>query len=214
MRSIPETPARYLASGLEIYVEGSLNIFAGKSNVDIRNRLICFNTKNLGKQLQMMGMSIIQDFCWNLISKNQALHRHTWLWNDEIHLSLHNPRTAEWLANVWKRGRKYGLIATGMTQEVRDAACNEFGQAMIANSEFIVLFRQKKTEIESISSLMGLSEQQIRDLQFCEPGVGLFKAGNSIVEFDNKIDKKLKLFEYIRSDIHGEAKKQGDVIAG
>ena len=214
LRSIPETPARYLASGLEIYVEGSLNIFAGKSNVDIRNRLICFNTKNLGKQLQMMGMSIIQDFCWNLISKNQALHRHTWLWNDEIHLSLHNPRTAEWLANVWKRGRKYGLIATGMTQEVRDAACNEFGQAMIANSEFIVLFRQKKTEIESISNLMGLSEQQIRDLQFCEPGVGLFKAGNSIVEFDNKIDKKLKLFEYIRSDIHGEAKKQGDAIAG
>nr|WP_243112632.1 hypothetical protein [Caproiciproducens sp. NJN-50] len=214
LRNRPEQVARYLASGLEIYVEGSLNIFAGKSNVDIRNRLICFNTKNLGKQLQVMGMSIIQDFCWNLISKNQALHKYTWLWNDEVHLSLRNEQTAEWLTNSWKRGRKYGLIATGMTQEIRDAARSSGGQAMIANSEFIMLFRQKKTEIDSISQLMGLSEQQISDLQLCDSGVGLFKAGNSIVEFDNRFDEKLKLFDYIRSDLKGKNKDPGDAVAG
>lgn len=214
LRKKDDPVSRYLASGLEIYVEGSLNIFAGRSNVDIHNRLICFNTKNLGKQLQVMGMSIIQDFCWNLISKNQALNKHTWLWNDEIHLSLRNPTTADWLTNSWKRGRKYGLIATGMTQEVRDAARSEGGQAMIANSEFIVLFRQKKTEIKSISDLMGLSKQQVSNLQLCDSGVGLFKAGNSIVEFDNQFDKKQKLFEYIRSDIHGSEKKPGDKVAG
>ncbi len=214
LRGIQEKDAHYLASGLEIYTEGSLNIFAEKSNVDIHNRLICFNTKNLGKQLKAMGMSIIQDFCWNLISKNQALHKHTWLWNDEIHLSLHNPVTADWLASVWKRGRQYGLVATGMTQEVRDAARCEAGQAMIANSEVVVLFRQKKTEVDSITGLMGLSEQQISDLQLCDPGVGLFKAGNSIVQFNNRIDNRLKLYEYIRTDVHEDKKKQGDKIAG
>lgn len=206
--------AHYLASGLEIYTEGSLNVFAEKSNVDIHNRLICFNTKNLGKQLKAMAMSIIQDYCWNLISRNQALHKHTWLWNDEIHLSLRNPVTSEWLRSVWKRGRQYGLIATGITQEVRDAARCEAGQAMIANSEFVVLLRQAKTEVDSITSLMGLSEQQIKDLQLCDSGVGLFKTGNSIVQFNNRIDTKMKLYDYIRTDIHEEKKKQGDRVAG
>lgn len=214
LRGMNDPSAHYLASGLEIFVEGSLNIFAGKSNVDIHNRLLCFNTKKLGKQLQVMGMSIIQDFCWNLISKNQALNKHTWLWNDEIHLSLRNPITAEWLTNVWKRGRKYGLIATGMTQEVRDTARSEAGQAIVANSEFVVLFRQKKTEVDSITNLIGLSEQQMSDLQVCDSGVGLFKAGNSVVQFNNRIDEKLKLFDYLRSDIHSDGEKQGDKVAG
>ena len=139
-------------------------------------------------------MSIIQDFCWNLISKNQALHKHTWLWNDEIHLSLHNQTTAEWLSNVWRHGRKYGLIATGMTQEVRDASRSEAGQDMIANSEYVVLLRQEKTEENSVSSLMKLSSQQIKDLQVCDSGVGLLKAGNSIIQFDNHFDEHLSLF--------------------
>lgn len=214
LRQQNDPVAKYLTSALEIYVEGSLNIFAGKSNVDIHNRLICFNTKNLRKQLQVLGMSIIQDFCWNLISRNQALHKNTWLWNDEVHLSLRNPQTAEWLTNSWKRGRKYGLIATGMTQEVRDAARSEAGQAMIANSEFIMLFRQKKSEKDSITQLMGLSEQQFSDLQLCDSGVGLFKAGNSVVEFDNRIDEHMKLFEYLRSDIVNKNVQTGDGVAG
>ena len=214
LRKQNDPVARYLTSALEIYVEGSLNIFASKSNVDIHNRLICFNTKNLRKQLQVLGMSIIQDFCWNLISKNQALHKNTWLWNDEVHLSLRNPQTAEWLTNSWKRGRKYGLIATGMTQEVRDAARSEAGEAMIANSEFIMLFRQKKSEEDSIMQLMGLSEQQFSNLQLCDSGVGLFKAGNSVVEFDNRLDEHMKLFEYLQSDIKNKNEQTGDAVAG
>ena len=118
------------------------------------------------------------------------------------------------MTNVWKRGRKYGLIATGMTQEVRDTTRSEAGQAIVANSEFVVLFRQKKTELDSITNLVGLSEQQMSDLQLCDSGVGLFKAGNSVVQFNNRIDEKLKLFDYIRSDIHNDGEKQGDKVAG
>ena len=181
--------AHALAQALEIYVHGSLNLFNGRTNVDTANRVLCFSTRNLGKQLRVMGMSIIQDFCWNLISRNQVEEKTTWLWNDEIHHSLRNPNTADWLLNIWKRGRKYGLIATGMTQEVRDVCRTEESKALIANSEFIMLYRQKNDMIPDLSQVISLSEQQINFLLSCEPGTGLFKAGNSLVEFTNRFPK-------------------------
>jgi type IV secretory pathway VirB4 component len=203
-----ESQARYLVSALEIYIEGSLNIFASKTNVNINNRLICFNTKGLGSQLKVMGMSIIQDFCWNHISKNQQLDKNTWLWNDEVHHSLKNSCTAEWLINSWKRGRKYGLIATGMTQEVRDVCKSEDAKALISNSEFIMLYRQKPDMIADLTQVMTLSEKQVKKLLSCDKGTGLFKAGNSIIEFNNRFEEGTKLFDIFSTDI-GNKKKAG-----
>ncbi len=204
-----EPEAKYLVSALEIYIEGSLNIFASKTNVNINNRLICFNTKDLGSQLKVMGMSIIQDFCWNLVSKNQELDKKTWLWNDEIHHSLRNPCTANWLINSWKRGRKYGLVATGMTQEVRDVCKSEDAKALIANSEFIMLYRHKPDMISDLAQVMSLSDQQIKKLLTCDKGTGLFKAGNSIIEFNNRFAKDTKLFDALSTDVGKNPNKVG-----
>lgn len=201
LKKQPEKEAKDLVSALEIYVEGTLNIFAGKTNVDLNNRILCFNTKKLGKQLKIMGMTIIQDFCWNLISKNQALNKTTWLWNDEIHQSLKNPSTGDWLINSWKRGRKYGLIATGMTQEVRDVCRSEEAKTLLSNSEFVMLFRQKNDMIADLAQVVNLSDQQIHKLLTCEKGTGLFKAGNSIVEFNNRIEEGSHLFNVLMTDI-------------
>lgn len=198
---IPE--AATLAQALEIYVHGSLNLFNGRTNFDTENRVICFSTKNLGKQLRTMAQKIIQDFTWNLISKNQALKKTTWLWNDEIHHSLRHPATAEWLSTCWKRGRKYGLIATGITQEVRDVCRSEDFKALIANSEFIMLYRQKPDMVQDLSQVMTLSDQQIEFLLSCEPGTGLFKAGNSIVEFSNRY-KPGPLYDLISTTVGRE----------
>ncbi|WP_177309643.1 VirB4-like conjugal transfer ATPase, CD1110 family [Faecalispora sporosphaeroides] len=200
LKKQPEKEARDLVSALEIYIVGTLNIFAGKTNIDVNNRVLCFNTKKLGKQLKTMGMTIIQDFCWNLITKNQALNQTTWLWNDEIHHSLKNPSTGDWLINTWKRGRKYGLIATGMTQEVRDVCRSEEAKALLSNSEFVMLFRQKNDMIGDVAQVMNLSDQQIHKLLTCDKGTGLFKAGNSIVEFNNVIEQG-KLFEVFMTDV-------------
>ena len=193
--------AQDLARALEIYVHGSLNLFNGRTNVDTENRVLCFSTRNLGKQLRVMGMSIIQDFCWNLISRNQAEKKTTWLWNDEIHHSLRNPTTAEWLMNSWKRGRKYGLIATGMTQEVRDVCRTEESKALIANSEFIMIYREKPDMIEDLSQVISLSEQQENFLLTCEPGTGLFKAGNNIVEFSNRFPRTGELYRLFSTTV-------------
>lgn len=192
--------AQDLARALEIYVHGSLNLFNGRTNVDTENRVLCFSTRNLGKQLRVMGMSIIQDFCWNLISRNQAEKKTTWLWNDEIHHSLRNPTTAEWLMNSWKRGRKYGLIATGMTQEVRDVCRTEESKALIANSEFIMIYREKPDMIEDLSQVISLSEQQESFLLSCEPGTGLFKAGNNMVEFSNRF-RRSELYQLFSTTV-------------
>lgn len=205
----PEPEAKYLVSSLEIYIEGSLNIFASKTNIDINNRLICFNTKDLGNQLKVMAMTIIQDFCWNLISKNQAKDKNTWLWNDEIHHSLKKAATAEWLINSWKRGRKYGLVATGMTQEVRDVCKSEDAKALIANSEFIMLYRHKPDMVGDIAEVMSLSDKQVKKLLTCEKGMGLFKAGNSIIEFNNRFEQGTKLFEILSTDVGKKSQKAG-----
>lgn len=209
LKDQPEDEAKILAISLEIYVTGSLNIFSGKSNVNVNNRLISFNTKHLGKQLYSMAMAIIQDWCWNRISRNQELNRNTWLWNDEIHYSLRYDSTAGWLINSWKRGRHYGLVATGMTQEVRDVCRNEENKALIANSEFVMLFRQKTDMIGDIANVMNLSEQQVNTLLSCPIGTGLFKAGNNMVEFDNAFPKEAKLFQYIKTDV-GRANHKGE----
>lgn len=200
----PEKEAKKLKSALEIYVEGSLNIFAKQTTLNMDNRLICFNTRDLGTQLKTMGMTIIQDWVWNHISANQAKNKFTWLWNDEIHLSLRDPCTASWLINSWKRGRKYGLIATGMTQEIRDSCMNEDAKALISNSEFIMLYRQKPDAIDDLSKVMDLSEQQINKLLTCDKGCGLFKAGNSMVEFNNTYPRGTTLFQALMSDITKE----------
>lgn len=196
-----EPEAKYLASALEIYVHGSLNIFSKQTNVNLNNRLICFNTKKLGSQLKTMGMTIVQDYCWNLITKNQKSNTTTWLWNDEVHLSLKNSVTANWLIEMWKRGRKYGLIATGMTQEIRDVCRNESAKSLISNSEFVVLYRHKEDVVPDIGSVMNLTHSQISRLLTCEAGTGLFKAGNSIVEFDNTFDRDTLLFNIMKTNV-------------
>ena len=196
---VPE--AKTLATSLEIYVHGSLNLFNGRTNIDTSNRILCFRTKNLGKQLRTMAMAIIQDFCWNRISKNQELEKTTWLWNDEIHHSLRHPTTAEWLHNIWKRGRKYGLIATGITQEVRDVCASEEYKTLIANSEFIMLYRQKPDMIDDLEQVVPLSGQQIEFLLQCDSGTGLYKAKNAVVEFSNTFKKGTKLYEILSTTV-------------
>lgn len=204
-----EPEAAYLVRALEIYVEGSLNIFASESNINVKNRVISFNTKRLGKQLTAMAMTIVQDFCWNQISKNQALNKSTWLWNDEVHHSLKHPATADWLINSWKRGRKYGLIATGMTQEVRDVTMTEGARTLISNSEFVMLYRQKPDMIEDLAQVMYLSKQQLDKLQSSPRGTGLFKAGNSIVEFNNSYEDGTMLLDMISTNVGKDDQKAG-----
>ena len=202
-----DAESKLLAREIEMYVVGSLNIFSHHTNVALNNRIICFNTKRLSKQLRTMGMAIIQDFCWNAITKGQAENKNTWLYNDEIHLSMKNEVTSSWLIESWKRGRKYGLIATGMTQEVSDVLLNPEARSLISNSEFIMLYRQKPSALPMLKEVMDLSEEQCQKLLGYDSGMGIFKVGNSVVEFDNRISENTKLYHLMETNI---GKKQDE----
>ncbi len=120
MREQEEKEAQYIATALEIYVTGSLNVFNHQSNVDIDNRIVCFDIKELGKQLKKIGMLVVQDQVWNRVTINRAAHKSTRYYIDEMHLLLKEEQTAAYSVEIWKRFRKWGGIPTAITQNVKD----------------------------------------------------------------------------------------------
>src|SRR5699024_6313798 len=112
--------AKRIATTLEVYVHGSLNVFNHRTNIDLTNRLVCFEIKDLGKQLKKLGMLIVQDQVWGRVSENRLSHKYTWFYSDEFHLLLKEEQTAAYSVEIWKRFRKYGGIPTGITQNVKD----------------------------------------------------------------------------------------------
>ena len=120
LREQEEKEAQYIATALEIYVTGSLNVFNHQSNVDIDNRIVCYDIKELGKQLKKIGMLVVQDQVWNRVTINRAAHKSTRYYIDEMHLLLKEEQTAAYTVEIWKRFRKWGGIPTGITQNVKD----------------------------------------------------------------------------------------------
>ena len=108
LRAQDEKEAQYIATALEIYVTGSLNVFNHRSNVDINNRIVCYDIKELGKQLKKIGMLVVQDQVWNRVTINRAAHRSTRYYIDEMHLLLKEEQTAAYTVEIWKRFRKWG----------------------------------------------------------------------------------------------------------
>lgn len=115
-----EPEAKRIATALEIYVKGSLNVFNHRTNVDVNNRIVCYDIKELGKQLKKIGMLVVQDQIWNRVTINRALHKSTRYYIDEFHLLLKDEQTASYSVEIWKRFRKWGGIPTGITQNVKD----------------------------------------------------------------------------------------------
>lgn len=114
-----ETEAKRLATALEIYVSGSLNVFNHQTNVDLTNRLVCYDIKQLGKGLKKIAMLVLQDQVWNRVTVNRAAHRTTWFYCDEFHLLLKDEQTAAYSVEIWKRFRKWGGIPSALTQNVK-----------------------------------------------------------------------------------------------
>ena len=120
LKAMPEPEAQRIASALDLYVNGSLNVFNHRTNVNVNNRIVCYDIKELGKQLKKLGMLIVQDQVWNRVTINRAEHKATRYYVDEFHLLLKEEQTAAYSVEIWKRFRKWGGITTGITQNVKD----------------------------------------------------------------------------------------------
>jgi len=191
----PETEAKNVALSLELYIKGSLSVFANKTNINIQNRLITFNIKDLGKELKTMGMLIVLDQVWNRVTQNRQKGKRTWLYIDEIYLLFQNEYSANFLFELYKRARKWGLIPTGITQNVEDLLLSDYARRMLSNSDFIIMLNQATSDRIELASLLDISEQQLSYVTNAKEGQGLIFAGNSIIPFIDEFPKETELYK-------------------
>ena len=175
-------------------MKGSLGVFAKPTNIDINNRLVCFDIKDLGKQLRTMGMLIVLDQIWNRITQNRAIGKRTWIYMDEIYLLFQNEYSANFLFELYKRARKWGAIPTGITQNVEDLLISDLARRMLSNSDFIIMMNQATTDRLELAQLLNISNEQLGYVTNANEGQGLLFSGNSIIPFIDKFPKNTNLY--------------------
>jgi len=204
LKQQPEEEARQLALELEVYVEGSLSIFANQTNVDINKMLVVYDIKDLKTNMTNMGLSIILDQVWNRISKNRDNNRLTWVYIDEVYLQFKNEYSATHLKELYQRVRKWGGAITAATNNVEELMKSDVARGMIANSESTLILPLNKVDRELVGELLNLSEKQLSYITNGDRGTGLIRAGSTIIPFDNRMDPERDkiLFELFQTDIN------------
>ena len=194
LKKQPEAEAARVAAALELYVHGSLNVFNHRTNIDIHNRLVCFDIKELGKQLKKLGMLIIQDQVWGRVTENRELHANTWFYCDEFHLLLKEEQTAAYSVEIWKRFRKWGGIPTGITQNVKDLLASREIENIFENSDFIYMLNQAGGDRQILAKQLGISNKQLSYVTHSEAGQGLIFYGNVILPFVDRFPTDTELY--------------------
>ena len=190
----PEPEAARIAAALELYVSGSLNVFNHRTNVELSNRLVCFDIKQLGKQLKKLGMLIVQDQVWNRVTVNRAERKSTRYFMDEFHLLLKEEQTAAYSVEIWKRFRKWGGIPTAITQNVKDLLASREVENIFENSDFVLMLNQAAGDRAILAKQLNISPQQMKYVTHTEAGEGLIFYGNVVLPFVDRFPKDTELY--------------------
>lgn len=185
----PEKEAADVALAIELFTEGSLNTFAKPTNVDTNARILCYDIRDLGKQLLPVGMLVVLDSIFNRIIRNRGLKRNTWIYIDEIYLLFQHEYSANFLFTLWKRMRKYQACGTGISQNIEDLLQSHTARTMLANSEFLIMLNQAATDREELARLLNISDNQLSYITNVDSGRGLIKCGSAIVPFVDHFPK-------------------------
>lgn len=196
-----ESEAQDIALAIELFTSGSLNTFAKPTNVNVHNRLICYDIHDLGKQLLPIGMLVVLDSILNRITQNRAKGKNTFIFIDEIYLLFQHEYSANFLFTLWKRVRKYGAFCTGITQNVDDLLQSHTARTMLANSEFIVMLNQASTDRMELAELLNISDLQLSYITNADAGNGLMKVGSSLVPFTDKFPRNTKLYRLMTTKL-------------
>ncbi len=205
-----EPEAKYVATALEIYVTGSLNVFNHRTNVELRNRLVCFDIKDLGKQLKKIGMLIIEDQVWCRVSENREAGKSTRYYMDEMHLLLREEQTAAYTVEIWKRFRKWGGMPTGITQNVKDLLASREVENIFENSDFILMLNQAVGDRAILAKQLNISPHQLSYVTHSGEGEGLIFYGNVILPFIDRFPKETKLYAVINTKFSETSEKKQD----
>lgn len=206
----PEEEAKDIALSLELFVNGSLNIFNHQTNVDVDNRFTVYGIRDLGTELSPITMLVMMESIQQRIVENGQNGKATWLYVDEFHVLLNSEYSAKYLQQLWKKVRKQGGLCTGITQNVVDLLQNYTATTMLSNSEFVALLKQANIDSSKMAETIGVSETQLRYVNNSESGKGLIKCGYVVIPFDNQISKDTGLYRLYNTNIHEKiAEKKG-----
>ena len=186
--------ARRIANCLQLYVTGSQNVFNHRTNVDMNNRVVCFDIKDLGTTLRKAGMLIVQNMVWTRVSTNRALKKATRYYVDEFHLLLKQLQTANYSVEIWKRFRKWGGIPTGLTQNVSDFLGSLAVENIVGNSDFIYMLNQHSGDQKILAEKLNISQHQLSFVNNSNAGEGLIFYGNVIIPFSDKYPTDTKTY--------------------
>lgn len=194
LRRQEEKEAQYVATALEIYVTGSLNVFNHRTTVNVENRVITYDIKELGKQLKKIGMLIVQDQVWNRVTVNRAEGKSTRYYIDEFHLLLKEEQTAAYSVEIWKRFRKWGGIPTGITQNIKDLLSSREIENIFENSDYIYMLNQASGDRQILAKQLSISTHQLSYVTQSGEGEGLLFYGNVILPFVDHFPKDTELY--------------------
>lgn len=202
----PGYEAEQLATGLEIYTKGSLNVFAHHTNVNTDARFIVYDIKDIGNNIKSLAMLVVLDSVWNRILENKKKGRNTWFYIDEIYLLFKTETSANFLRELWKRARKWGGVPTGITQNVSDLLENDTARTMISNCDFVQMLNQAPLDRNVLAELLNISATQLSYITNSQPGEGLIYTGSSIVPFIDNFPKNTKMYKAMTTKLE-ETKK-------
>ena len=194
LRRQDEKEAQYIATALEIYVTGSLNVFNHRTTVNVENHVISYDIRELGKQLKKIGMLIVQDQVWNRVTLNRAEHKSTRYYIDEMHLLLKEEQTAAYTVEIWKRFRKWGGIPTGITQNIKDLLSSREIENIFENSDYIYMLNQASGDRQILAKQLNISTHQLSYVTHSGEGEGLLFYGNVILPFVDHFPKDTELY--------------------
>jgi len=202
-----EKEAHYIATALEIYVTGSLNVFNHRTNVDIQSRIVSYDIKELGKQLKKIGMLIVQDQVWNRVTVNREARKSTRYYIDEMHLLLKEEQTAAYSVEIWKRFRKWGGIPTGITQNVKDLLSSREVENIFENSDYIYMLNQASGDRQILAKHLNISPHQLSYVTHSGEGEGLLFYGSVILPFVDRFPKDTELYRIMTTKPQEQEKK-------
>lgn len=204
LREQPEDEARSLAVALELYAAGSFAGFAQQTNVDTSNRVMIYDIAQLGSDMKTFGMLVVLESIWAQVQANRARGKRTWLYIDEMHLLFANDYAGAYLQMIYKRARKYGLVPTGLTQNIEELLMSERARLMLANADILVLLNQTATDASTLQGLFHWSDKHRGYFQNVSPGCGLLKMGPVMVPFDSRMPTSTQLYRLFTTKF-GEA---------
>ena len=209
----PEPEAKDIAVALELYVKGSFNSFADKTNIEINKKFLVIDIFEMGEQLRTVGLQVILEFLWQRVIENKKRGVRTWVWIDEFSIMFNDGsgrethQSGEFFAKVYKRIRKHGGVVTGITQNITEVLQSKQAQTMLSNSEFVILLQQKKNDLDKLVEIFELSYSQEQFLKTGEKGSGLIICGKKVIPFIKLIPKESLMYEICSTNFREQQAK-------